>query len=75
MNGFILCRFDGTAKLYYSPIAGRAMGAAGNGWVAEDQISKALGFARQEDAQAFLDVHLPHQAPYCHIIMHQWGDN
>lgn len=75
MNGFIISRVDGVARVYYSPQAGRSMGAAGGGWVGEDKKDEALGFARERDVQVFLDVHLPHLGPYCTITPHQWGES
>lgn len=58
--------------IFYSASEGRSLGAGGNGWSPDKD--KALGFAREQDARSFMEVHLPHMAPYCTIATHQWGE-
>lgn len=53
---------------YFAPKAGRNL-AAGSGWIADRD--EALQFARERDAQAFLDVYLPGFAPFCTITRYE----
>lgn len=55
---------DGIER-FYSPRAGRSIGAAA-GWT--EKPAEALAFARERDAQTFLEFHLPHMQGAARVV-------
>lgn len=68
MTGHLIELNDGSYPTYWS-LSEHSLSPAGC-W--GDKPS-AVAFARPEDAKAFIEVHLRHQAELCKIVPHDFG--
>ena len=54
--------------MWFAPRVARKLGA-GAGWTGNKD--EAIQFAREDDAQAFMECYLPNMAPFCTITRHE----
>lgn len=68
MTAFLIRQSLDGVPSFYSARVGRDYGTP-HGWT--QQAEEAMQFARERDAQAFIDTFLMHQAPFCQITPHE----
>lgn len=66
---FLIQNTNDGLPAFYSPRIGRDFGAGAGGWTANQ--AEALQFAREQDAQTFMECFLPNVAPFCTITRHE----
>lgn len=70
---YLIQKNDEGIPSFFSAKTGQSLGAGGHGWVGEK--NHALGFARAQDAQEFIDVFLPHVGPFCTPVPFEFKEN
>lgn len=66
MKAHFIAQTEAGVETYFSPDAGRSVGAPGAGFIADPV--KGLAFARERDAQSYANYHLGHLLPIVFVV-------